>query len=609
MAIDYADLDRGRGVSYWAADPVLRRELRRVLPEPTFEWARGRLAEFGETVGTTLADNADLLDRHDPTLSTYDRDGRVENEIDYHPAQFENERLTYEAGAVADTFRAPPGRERPLPLSHGFAFGYLLGTVDIGLGCPVAMTAGAAVVLERFGGDDLRPFYEGLTARDYEAVLQGAMFLTERQGGSDVGANETRAERVDGRTYRLTGEKWFCSNLDADCALVLARRPDAPDGTEGLSLFLLPRTKADGARNDYYFRRLKDKLGTRSVPTGELELRGAEAYLVGEPERGFRYMATMLNVERLHNAMASVGVLARAALESKVHAADREAFGSTLDEKPLLRRDLVELTVAHEAAAAVTFDAARAFDRHHRAELAAADGALAGAGEEPPAGNSQGLAGPGTPEPDDAYRLMRALVPVVKYRTARMAVDGASDAMEVLGGNGYVREWVTHRLLRDAQVLPIWEGPSNVMALDLLRALASEAAHEPLLARIDAYLREPDDADPLSGAVETAREERDGLERALGTLATSDREYAELQAKEVADYVFDVYAAAVLLAEAARDLAADSGDGRKALVARWWVDEHLREHQARGIPADRRLPHDHYDAIARYAAVRREELT
>ena len=590
MAIDYGDFDRGQGVDYWATDPALRREVRRTIPDEDFEWARGRLAAFGEVVGTTVDENADLIDRNDPTLSTYDRDGELVNEVEYHPAQFENERLTYEAGAVADSFRAPPGREEPLPLTHDLAFGYLLGAVDVGLGCPVAMTAGAALVLEQFGREEYAEFFEGLTARDYDDVIQGAMFLTEKQGGSDVGKTETRAEHVEGNTYELHGEKWFCSNLDAGCVLTLARRPDAPDGTGGLSLFLVPRTKDDGVpaseasggssaerresggeRNDYYFRRLKDKLGTRSVPTGEVEFRGTEAYLVGDPEEGFWYMAEMLNMERLHNAMASAGVIGRAALESKIHAADREAFGGPLDEKPLMRRDLVEMTVAHEAATAFTFDAARAFDRYHRGDDEA------------------------------AYRLMRILVPVAKYRTARMAVDAASYAMEILGGNGYVRDWVTHRLLRDAQVLPIWEGASNVLSLDVLRAMAGEAAHEPLLARVRVYLDEAADVDPLADPLATCRKELTGLEDALATLATSDRAYAELQAKEVADYVFDVYTAALLLAEAARDVA--DGDGRKELVARWWIDEHLHEYEARGVPADRRLPHEHFDAVARHATV------
>ena len=579
MTIDYAALDRGQGIDYWEYDPVLRREVRRVLPESDREASIERLSSLATDVGTTIAANADLLDRHDPILHTHDRDGEVINEIEYHPAQHENERLAYGSGAVADIFHPPEGREEPLSLTHNLAAGYLLGMVDIGLGCPVSMTGAAALVLAVHADGSEGPyaeFFEGLTASDHDQVTEGAMFLTEKQGGSDVGANETTAEHLDGRTYRLTGEKWFCSNVDAGVALVLARRPDAPEGTGGLSLFLVPRETRDGELNDFVVRRLKDKLGTRSVPTGEIEFHGAEAYLIGEPERGFKYMSTMLNMERLHNAMASVGVLSRAALEAKVHAENREAFGGPLAEKPLMRRDLVDLTVAHEAAAAFTFDAARAFDLAYRND------------------------------DDEAYRLMRLLTPVAKYRTARMAVDSASYAMEILGGNGYVREWTTHRLLRDAQVLPIWEGPSNVMALDVLRAMASEAAHEPTIERVRTYLAQADEHEHLADSAATVRNELAGLEESLATLATAEQEYAQLQAKTVADYVFDVYASALLLAEAARDL--EAGDARKALVARRFIDEQLREREARGITEPPRLSLDQFDALVRFDSVDPAEL-
>ena len=579
MTIDYAALDRGQGIDYWAYDPVLRREVNRVLPEADRETSIDRLQSLAADVGTTIAKNADLLDHHDPILHAHDRNGEVINEVEYHPAQHENERLAYGSGAVADIFHPPEGRKEPLPLTHNLAAGYLLGMVDIGLGCPVSMTGAAALVLDVHADGSDGPyaeFFEGLTAADPEAVMEGAMFLTEKQGGSDVGANETTAEHLRGRTYRLTGEKWFCSNVDAGVALVLARRPDAPEGTGGLSLFLVPRTTREGNLNDFVVRRLKDKLGTRTVPTGEIEFHGAEAHLIGEPERGFKYMSTMLNMERLHNAMASVGVLSRAALETKIHAENREAFGSPLAEKPLMRRDLVDLTVAHETAAAFTFDAARAFDRAYRND------------------------------DDETYRLMRLLVPVAKYRTARMAVDSASYAMEILGGNGYVREWVTHRLLRDAQVLPIWEGPSNVMALDVLRAMVSEAAHEPTIERVETYLGETEGHPPLADLAATVREELAGLEESLATLVSSEEEYAQLQAKTVADYVFDVYTAALLLAEAARDL--DAGDARKALVARRFVDEQLRDRDARGITEETRLPLEQFDALVRFDSVDPAEL-
>ncbi|PSQ52723.1 acyl-CoA dehydrogenase, partial [Halobacteriales archaeon SW_12_67_38] len=535
-AIDYGQWEAGRDVNYWELDRTLQYEARRTYPDEEFSWAEPRLAAFGDMVGSMIADNADRIDRHGPELHTYDRHGEVRNEVEYHPAQDENERITYEKfGLTHDAFHAPPGRDDPLGLTHTLTQQALLSYADPGFVCPVSMTTGVALVLDEFDDGSLDGYFEGLTSRDTDEHIEGAMFLTEKQGGSDVGANETVAKEAEDGTYRLTGEKWFCSNIDAEGALALARRLDAPDGTAGLSLFLVPHTRPDGTVNDALFRRLKDKLGTISVPTGEIEFRDAEAYLVGEPENGFRQMTEMLNFERLSNATAAVGIMGRALLESKVRAANREAFGEVIQEYPLMRR---------------------ALDRYRR------EGRETEAGER-------------------AFKLVRALVPVAKHVTARMAVETASYACEVLGGNGYVCEFVTPRLLRDAQVLPIWEGTSNVLSLDLLRALDREDAHEALLPAIRANLdaAEHPSLDEPTAAIEDAFA---GLQESLAHLAGADGEYAQLQAKELANYVFDAYTAALLVREA-QDRIDNADDARKALVAKRFVDTRLREPDARGI--------------------------
>jgi acyl-CoA dehydrogenase len=575
--IDYGTFEEGRGTNYFTLDRALQREVRRVYPDDRVERGEQLLENFGEHAATTVADNADTVDDHGPELHTYDRDGEVCNRVEYHPAQAENERLTYGNGAVADSFEAPPGEDDPLPFAHTLAMGYLLSYADPGFYCPVSMTAGAALVLSKYGDDpELAEYYQGLVSRDPETVIEGAMFLTEKQGGSDVGASETTAEHVDGNRYELTGEKWFCSNVDAEGTLALARTPDAPDGTDGLSLFLVPHT-VDGDLNDQLYRRLKDKLGTISVPTGEVELRGATGYLIGEEERGFAYMTDMLNLERLSNAVASCGIVGRALLEATVHAANREAFGSPIDEYPLLKADLVDLAVDHEAMTAYAFDAARAFDRRER------------------------------DDDEGAYRLMRALIPVAKYRLGRMAVDSSSYAMEILGGNGYVNDFVTNRLLRDAQVLPIWEGTSNILSLDLLRALEREDAHEPLLARIGEYCDRAEHPFVADLAAEV-RDAQSDLATAMATLATEDVEYAQLKAKDLADLVFDTYTAALLVAQA-QDRIDEADDGRLAVVADRFVDRHVRESSDRGVTDGDRLPLEFDDAVVRYGRVDPERLT
>ncbi|WP_049889302.1 acyl-CoA dehydrogenase family protein [Natronolimnohabitans innermongolicus] len=610
--VDYGQFEEGRHVNYWDLDHPLERALRRTYTDEEYEWAEPHLAAFGETVGRTIADNADYVDDHGPELHTYDDLGEVWNHVRYPLEQIENDRLAYEQGIVADSFRAPPGREEPMPLSHTLSMQYLLSYADVGFDCPVAMTAGAALVLEKFDDGDLTEYADALTSRTYDDLIEGAMFLTEKQGGSDVGANETRAEydeSVD--CWRLYGEKWFCSNIDAEGTLALARTEDAPEGTQGLSMFLVPHadpdhgdgptTKGDRiedgplepeAVNDQLYRRLKDKLGTTAVPTGEVEFTGAKAYLVGEEENGFKQMTEMLNLERLSNAAAACGLMGRAVLESTIYAANREAFGDTIDQYPLMRADLVDMVVDHEAATAFTFEAARLLDVRERRERTGRESADATGAHA-------------IESADDAYRLMRLLVPIAKLRTGRMAVDTASYAMEVHGGNGYVNDFVTNRLLRDAQVLPIWEGTENVLSLDVLRALERENAHEPLLEAIEGAL-ESATHPALADAAETVDAEYHDLAGALATLAGEDGEYAQLTAKRLAHYVFDVFTAALLLEQA--QVALENDDGRPALIARRFVETTLEDRPARGIASGDRFALEAFESIVRGVPVEPETL-
>jgi acyl-CoA dehydrogenase len=598
--IEYSQYDAGRHCNYWKLDRTIQRELRRIYPDDEFEWAESRLSEFGEVVGNAIADNADYVDKHGPELHTHDRYGEVQNYVSYPAELKENERLTYGAGVVADSFEAPPGREEPLTHSHYLGMGYLLAYAETsGMFCPVAMTAGTALVLEKFDDGTLSEYYQALTSRDHDNLIEGAMFLTEEQGGSDVGANETIAEYDEEAGYwRLTGEKWFCSNIDGEGTLALARTEDAPEGTDGLSMFLVPhgdpddgvmtkgtRKEFDGAPpsevvNDQYYRRLKDKLGTTNVPTGEVEFEDTKAYLVGEEENGFKQMAEMLNLERLSNAAGACGIMGRALLESKIQAADREAFGKTIEEFPLMREDLVEMAIDHEAATAYTFDAVRLFSEREAAERS---------GEEA----------------DSAYRLMRLLIPVAKLRTARMAIETASYAMEIQGGNGYVDEFVTNRLLRDAQVLPIWEGTENILSLDVLRALEREDAHEPFMELMQERL-DSIEHPALAKHRDIVESEYHNLTTAMAELAGQDEEYAQLSAKRLAHYIFDVYTGALLLREAQEEL--EDGNGRLALVAQRFVDRELADTEARGITSGDRFPLEHFEAIVKFAPVDTETV-
>ena len=601
MPLDYSAYDDGQHVNYWRLNRTLQDEAERVYPSDEYEWAAERLDEFGSVVGNTVSPNADRIDKHDPELQTYDKHGDLLNEVHYHPDQFENEEAIYERGIVADAFQAPPGRDKPVGLLHVLTMQLLLSYADAGLVCSQSMTAGAALVLRNHDEDDeYAQYFDQLTTRNYEDNIEGAMFLTEEQGGSDVGTNETLAQPVqtirdaetsakdptkatpDGgevttRTYELSGKKWFCSNIDAQATLALGRRPNAPSGTDGLSLFLVPHELPSGEVNDQRYLRLKDKLGTKSVPTGEVEFDDTTAYLVGEPERGFKYMTTMLNWERITNSVGAVGIIGRLLLESKIQAANREAFGQPIQEFPLMQRDLVEMAVDHEAALAFTMEAAHWYDSYER-------------------DNSD----------DEAFRLMRLLVPVSKHVTTRTAVETASYAMEIQGGNGYVSDFVTHRLYRDVQALPIWEGTANILSLDVLRAMEKESAHESLLPLVEGFLDEADHP-YLQALASTVQTEYESLQAALLSLATEDDEYAQHEAKEVTEYIYDVVTASRLLAIAQEHID-ENDDARKAVIAGLFISDAFATNEARGITNGDAAPMKYFDAIIRYDSLDIDQL-
>ena len=264
--------------------------------------------------------------------------------------------------------------------------------------------------------------------------------MTEKAGGSDVGAIETIARTQDG-IWRLYGEKWFCSHTDADVALMLARPEGAPSGTRGLALFALPRRTRDGARNAYRIVRLKDKLGTKSMASGEIRLEGAEAYLVGQQDQGLKQMMEQVNLSRLSHGVRAAAMMRRCVNEALAAARGRTAFGRTVADFPLMRRQLMKLLVPAEQALSMALCTADALGRGATAEL-------------------------------------RILTGLLKLRACRDNAAVATGAMEARGGNGYIEDWVNPRLIRDAQVGLLWEGTSNINALDVIgRAVGKSRAH------------------------------------------------------------------------------------------------------------------------------------
>ncbi|MEP6837086.1 MAG: acyl-CoA dehydrogenase family protein, partial [Bradyrhizobium sp.] len=371
---------------------------------------------------------------------------------------------------------------------------------------------------------------------DVATMWKGTQFMTERSGGSDVGTIETSARLEDGE-WRLHGDKWFCSHADADVALLLARPEGAPTGTKGLALFAMPRRLKDGRRNAYRIVRLKDKLGTRSMASGEILLEGAVAYLVGEADQGLKQMMEQVNLSRLSHGVRAAAMMRRCVNEAMVCARTRQAFGNTIIDYPLLRRQLMKITLPAEQALSMFLFAADAMDR-------------ANAGDK------------------DAANSLRILTPLLKFRACRDNIPVATGAMEVRGGNGYIEEWVHARLVRDAHIGVLWEGTSNINALDIItRAVGKSRAHTALQA---ALLKLLDEAASIPTTF------RDRLRQTLDrTIAFAERVAAEPaleeHARAAASALYHITSAVLMTSEAARP----GADGKRALYARLVLEHRL----------------------------------
>ena len=436
------------GGNLFETDPHLAALLRVYMPAAVATHLQPYLQRLGALAGGELDTLAGVADRHPPTLTHRTRSGVDQQRIEKHPAYVQMERLAFEEFALAAISHQDGvlGWNGRLPPIAKYALTYLFVQAEFGLCCPVSMTDSLTRTLKKFGEPALVERYlNDLCSLDLDTLTQGAMFMTEQGAGSDISATETRAvpDPSQPDVYRLHGDKWFCSNPDAGLAMLLARIEGAPEGMKGVSLFLLPRILPDGQANPYRIIRLKDKLGTRSMASGEIRLEGAQAYLVGEAGRGFVHMADMVNNSRLSNGVRAAGLMRRAVAEALHIAQHRQAFGQRLIDMPLMRRQLAKLIQFSEQARTMVFQTAEALRRSD-------------AGEE------------------GAYSLLRILTPLIKFRACRDARKVTGDAMEVRGGCGYIEEWPDPRLVRDAHLGSIWEGTSNIVALDVLRAIRRE---------------------------------------------------------------------------------------------------------------------------------------
>jgi alkylation response protein AidB-like acyl-CoA dehydrogenase len=530
------------GMNFYRADPALTDLLRIHLPDALFRHIEPHLDRLGGLAGGHLDECARLADRHVPVLHQRDRFGRDVQWIEYHPAYRELERAAFgEFGIHAMSVRKGIlGWPQPYPVVAKHAFTFLFNQAEFGLGCPINVTDGCARLLSRFGHEALRAKYlDGLTQTDMSRLTQGGQFMTEKEGGSDVGKLTTSAVQ-EGDHWRLSGEKWFCSNADAEVVMLLARPQGAEAGTRGVGLFLMPRRLDDGSPNHYRIVRLKDKLGTRSMASGEIKLEGAIAYAVGKLDRGFVQMAEMVNSSRLSNGVKSTALMRRAHHDAMTVAQNRVVFGQRVIDLPLARRQLTKIMLATEQALSMSFLTADALDR-------------AEAGSQ------------------DAAALLRILTPTLKFRATRDARKVCGDALEMRGGIGYIEEFATARLLRDAHLGSIWEGTGNIVALDALkRAVGRHGADAALAADLHARL------DDSANVPQAWRDRlRDLADRAVGFAhEVARRTDNEADARRATSLLYHVASAVALAWEGGR-VHEMRGDARRLLLSRMVIDHRV----------------------------------
>lgn len=536
------------GLNFFEIDKSLQDLLTIYLPDDLREHMIPIYRQLGEVAGNRLDELARICETHMPVLHPRDARGRNRDWIEYHPAFREMEKIGYGDFGIHCMSRKEGvhGWPTKVPPMAKYVFQYLFTQSEFGLMCPISLTDTSSMLLERYGPDDAKDkFLDKMRSQDMDELFRGAQFMTEKIGGSEV-ANLAVTARQENGEWRLYGDKWFCSSADAEVSLVLARPEGAPEGNSGLAIFAVPRTLDNGERNGYRIVRLKDKMGTKSMASGEIIFNGAVGYAFGDvgakPNPGLRQMMDQVSMSRLSHGVRAAGMMRRCLNEAMVTAQTRDVFGEPIINKPLLRRQLLKLMVPTEQVLSMIMHVSSIL---HKAE----------GGDE------------------SAARLNRILTPLVKFRACRDNVPVATGALEIRGGNGLIEDWVNSRLVRDAHTGLLWEGTSNINALDITtRAVAKTGAHEDLADDLKGRLQGANGlpgqfAGELSGLVDRAKKFAEDIAKSGN----------ETQARQASDALYHVTTATLLATEGAT-LGKAGGDARRMLLSRLVMDTRLRPH-------------------------------
>ena len=492
--------DSKYSTNFFRSDKILNQYIKKYTSEHALRYMHENLLKLGRDAATVIDSLSLDADKNGPELIKRSPYGETIDYIRFHPSYW----MLMDIAAESEMFHVKydPGLRKKFKHDRhklGFAAGQIYAMSELGIYCPLCMTDGAAMIIDKYCDEkDRQRLLKGLSSADSDKFLTGAMYLTEKAGGSDVGANRTKAVKISEKKYTLAGEKWFCSNANADVILALARTGPLKDGTKGLSLFLVEKTLENGEINPMNIVRLKEKLGVRSMATAEVIFEGTTGKLIGEEGQGFKIMAEMINMSRLYNSVAAISGIRRAIAEAWQYLNHRVTFGKKAVEHPLIRQKLFEIGSKYTGSFLLVWRAIRAID-------------AAETGDE------------------NEKKLLRILIPMAKWHTAEQSVSTVRDCMELVGGNGYIEDFIFPKLFRDVNVLPIWEGSGNIIVLDILRAINKTDA----LDKLEAEIRSIRD--------DTLNSKLDELLSMLAKLSSEEQDTVETTAKMLFERLIHLY--------------------------------------------------------------------
>lgn len=537
--------DDCHGMNFFDIDQGLQTLLNIYLPEDLRQHMEPHYRRLGDLAGGRLDELAHTSNRHIPVLHTRTHKGEDEDWIEYHPAYRGMEQIGYsDFGLAAMTNRAGVlGWKERVPPVVKYVFQYLFAQAEFGLLCPISATDTISMLINKFGDDALKArCLNRMWSQDMDVIHKGAIFVSEKIGGNDI-SNLTLEARLENDEWRLHGEKFFCSCVDAEVTLVMGRPVGAPAGNKGLALFIVPRTLDDGSRNKYKIVRLKDKMGTRSMPTGEIVYEGALAYPIGDvgakPNKGVSMVMYQIALSRLSHGVRAAGMMRRCFNEALSAARGRVVFGEKIIQKPLLRNQLVGIRLPAEQALSMYMFAGAQLEASQKGDA-------------------------------KAEKLLRILTPLIKYQASRDNIDSAIAAMEIRGAVGFMNDWVNPRLINDAVTNVLWEGTSNINALDVIdRVVPRVRAHEELSSH-------------LLGVIEGLKELPDDFRSKLAAIVQRTVAFAEEVAeakdselaRQVAEALYHIITA-VLLAQEGVKGARINGDACRLVMAKAVVENRL----------------------------------